>query len=400
MKKISKFIMIILCLFILSGCGSFFGEETATGIANIEKNELADGTIQLIITYYDEEIDPVEIIIPKGQDGLKGNGIKDIYPEPGENSTKIIVTYTDTSVPQDEFEIPHGTEIQEILVVDEEGNVIEEEDYIGAKFIKIVYTEKDSKNPEKNKESLFELPKGEKGNGIETIYAGKLNPDGTIDETMKNEDGSVTLGIKYTDSDDLQILNIPASKSIIKTEGSDNGNQYVIKITYNTIDPITGKNEFAEFKFTKPRITQWLYGDTSPKDWMGNVGDYYYDTDSKIIYFKIEVEGNPMGHWDDIVNLGIQDQTCHVTFNLNGGYFETEVEEEIVRTYENKVVEIKKGQYFYGNTKINIPIPQRDGYTFMGWYTPGPVDQITSKFTDLTIVTTDINLFAKWQENK
>lgn len=399
MKKISKFIMIILSLFILTGCGSFFGGETATGIANIEKKELEDGSIELTITYNDEEVDPVVITIPKGQDGLRGNGIKDIYPEIGTNSTKIIITYTDTSVPQDEIEIPHGAEIQEILVVDAEGNVIEDEDYIGAKFIKIIYTSKDPENPEKNKEALFELPKGEKGNGIETVYAGKLNEDGTIDETAKNDDGSVTLGIKYTDSEELQILTIPASKSILKVTADDNGSQYKISIQYNVIDPTTGEYLIENHFFAKPKITQWLYGKESPKDWMGNVGDYYFDTDLKILYFKIEVEGNPMGHWDEIVNLGIQSQVCHVTFDLNGGFFEIVNEEEVIRTYDNKIVEIQKGQYFYGNPNVKIPVPKRDGYTFMGWYTSSTVDQITGKFTDLTVVATDITLFAIWQEN-
>ena len=65
----------------------------------------------------------------------------------------------------------------------------------------------------------------EKGFLVDGILCGQMG-------FRENEDGSVTLGIKYTDSDDLQILNIPASKSIIKAEGSDNGNQYVIKITY------------------------------------------------------------------------------------------------------------------------------------------------------------------------
>ena len=216
MKKITKFIMIILSLFILTGCGSFFGEETATGIETIEKIELEDGTIKLIIHYYDEEIDPVEITIPKGQDGLKGNGIKDIVATPGDNSTKVTVTYTDTAIPPYEFDVPHGTEIKEILVVDAEGNVIEDENYIGDKYLKVVYTEVDPENPEENKSSLFALPKGEKGNGIENIYAGRLTEEGTIDETSKNDDGSVTLGIKYTDSEELQILTIPASKSWMK----------------------------------------------------------------------------------------------------------------------------------------------------------------------------------------
>ena len=400
MKKITKFIMIILSLFILTGCGSFFGEETATGIETIEKIELEDGTIKLIIHYYDEEIDPVEITIPKGQDGLKGNGIKDIVATPGDNSTKVTVTYTDTAIPPYEFDVPHGTEIKEILVVDAEGNVIEDENYIGDKYLKVVYTEVDPENPEENKSSLFALPKGEKGNGIENIYAGRLTEEGTIDETSKNDDGSVTLGIKYTDSEELQILTIPASKSILKVTADDNGSQYKISIQYNVIDPTTGDYLVENHFFAKPKITQWLYGNEHPKDWMGNVGDYYFDKDLKILYFKIEVEGNPMGHWDEIANLGVQDQVCHVTFDLNGGYFETVNEEEVIRTYDNKVVEIQKGQYFYGNPNVKIPVPKRDGYTFMGWYTSSTVDQITGKFTDLTVVATDITLFAIWQENK
>ena len=402
MKKISKFILIVLSLFILTGCGSFFGTEEQTGIANIEKKELEDGSIQLIITYYDEEIDPVIMTFPKGKDGLKGNGINNIEAVPGDENTKLVITYTDTSKLPVEFDIPHGAEIKEIIVVDDKGNIIEDEEYIGAKFIKVIYTEVDPKNPDQNKSSLFELPKGEKGNGIETIYAGKLNPDGTIDESKRNEDGSVTLGIKYTDSDELQILNIPSSKSIIKVEANDTGNVYKLKIIYNMVDPITGK-DYEEFSFIKPKITQWLYGESSPNDGMGNIGDYYFDKTFNIIYFKIELDGYPAGHWDEIVNLGSSNQRCEIKFilNLEGAYFEElDSNENVIRNYNDKITSLKKGTYFYKNNEgKQIPTPRHNEYTFVGWYTDVPLQIFTSKFTDLTIVNTDITLYALWQKN-
>ena len=120
MKIISKFLFLFLLIFTLAGCGSFFASEEAVGIASVITEDLEDGSIKLIINYTDEELEPLEVILPRGEEGAKGNGIKEIKTESGDEVTKVIVTYTDTSMPALEFDVPHGSEIEAILVVDKD----------------------------------------------------------------------------------------------------------------------------------------------------------------------------------------------------------------------------------------------------------------------------------------
>jgi len=420
MKIISKFLFLLLLIFTVSGCGSFFGGNEAVGISSIETEELEDGSIKLIINYTDEEMEPVEIVIPKGEEGLKGNGIKNIEPVPGDETTKIVVTYTDTSMPTVEFDIPHGTEIEEILVVDKEGyviktdeqgnefridengNSIEEEGkfFSGTKYLKVIYTEIDSETNEK-KSSMFELPKGESGqdgNGIEYIKAGKLLEDGTIEENVLNSDGSIDIQFKYTQVETAQTINIPANKGILDIKGSETLTQYVIEITYTTKDPETGEYEKAKpIKFDKPIFTQWLKGKKTDK-LQGNIGDYFYDEDDNQIYMKKPLEDDPLGYWDLIVDFGQGQHGCIVTFDANGGYIlsgENNEDKKVTVDYS-----IQSGNYFYNYENFrgfpNVQHP--DGLIFVGWYTDYKLTPTVTKFTDLTIVNTDIILYAIWQE--
>lgn len=422
MKIISKFLFLFLLIFTLAGCGSFFGSEEAVGIASVITEDLEDGSIKLIINYTDEELEPLEVILPRGEEGAKGNGIKEIKTESGDEVTKVIVTYTDTSMPALEFDVPHGSEIEAILVVDKddfeiktdengneyrvdaEGKNIEEEGkfFEGTKYLKVIYTETESPESEVKKSSKFELPKGEKGdegNGIEYVKAGKLLEDGSIEEDLLNEDGSITLKIKYTQSDEPQIINIPPNRGISSIEQVDTIDLYGLKIYYTTFDE-SGLQESVEYTWNKP--TLWLSGDTPPSDIKhGKPGDYYYDTSANKIYFKKTAEGNPFGYWDDIVDFGTNDKPCNIEFNANGGVFKEIIGSDIKES-SIKTISLQKGEYFYGNENgKKIPIPTRDGYTFIGWYTsPELLDPTIGKFTDLTIVNGDIALYAIWQENK
>lgn len=427
MKIISKFLFLFLLIFTLAGCGSFFGSEEAVGIASVITEDLEDGSIKLIINYTDEELEPLEVILPRGEEGAKGNGIKEIKTESGDEVTKVIVTYTDTSMPALEFDVPHGSEIDAILVVDKddfeiktdengneyrvdaEGKNIEEEGkfFEGTKYLKVIYTETESPESEVKKSSKFKLPQGQKGldgNGIEYVKAGKLLEDGTIEEGSLNEDGSIDIQFKYTQVEETQTIKVPANKGIKNIEGVNNGNQYQLNITYTTIDPETGDYEKAEpIIFFKPIITQWLYGnedgsqsDGGPGKYLGNVGDYYYDMFYNTIWFKVATDNNPDGEWKKIATLGTENQTCNVVFNANGGMFvlgENADQMKTVITYT-----VSMNSYFYGST-LTIPTPiHPDGLVFEGWYTSQSVGPTTGKFTDLTVVNTDITLYAKWQE--
>ena len=342
MKIISKFLFLFLLIFTLAGCGSFFGSEEAVGIASVITEDLEDGSIKLIINYTDEELEPLEVILPRGEEGAKGNGIKEIKTESGDEVTKVIVTYTDTSMPALEFDVPHGSEIEAILVVDKddfeiktdengneyrvdaEGKNIEEEGkfFEGTKYLKVIYTETESPESEVKKSSKFELPQGQKGldgNGIEYVKAGKLLEDGTIEEGSLNEDGSIDIQFKYTQVEEAQTIKVPANKGIYDIKGDDTGLEYVIYITYTTKDENGEYEQAKPIRFAKPIFTQWLKGTKTDK-YVGNIGDYFYDEDDNQIYMKKPLEDDPVGYWDLIVDFGKDSADCIITFNANGGY--------------------------------------------------------------------------------
>lgn len=424
MKIISKFLFLFLLIFTLAGCGSFFGSEEAVGIASIVTEDLEDGSIKLIINYTDEELEPLEVILPRGEEGAKGNGIKEIKTESGDEVTKVIVTYTDTSMPALEFDVPHGSEIDAILVVDKDGyeiktdaagndyrvdadgkNIEEEGKFFeGTKYLKVIYTETESPESETKKSSIFELPKGEKGqegNGIEYIIAGKLLDEGKIEEGSLNEDGSITLKIKYTLMEEPQMITIPANKGIKEINKIDTPTSYGLEIIYTTLTS-DGKNESKKYEFPKPKVTEWLYGQRDPDDYFdGKIGDYWYNTTKKSLWFKRESVNDPngFGYWELIVNLGKDEQKCYITFNANGGSIVFGANGEDVR--ESLTYELIYGESFYSKGyQMPIPNPPSNDLVFAGWYTSDKVNPTTGKFTDLTIANTSITLYALWQEKQ
>lgn len=62
------------------------------------------------------------------------------------------------------------------------------------------------------------------------------------------------------------------------------------------------------------------------------------------------------------------------------------------------VYEVNQNTYFVANNGA-IPVPTREGYTFMGWYTKDAVDATMSPLTDLTPICSDLYLYAIWQAN-
>ena len=67
----------------------------------------------------------------------------------------------------------------------------------------------------------------------------------------------------------------------------------------------------------------------------------------------------------------------------------------------NSSVTFKSGECFASNNYYNgdIPVPTRDGYEFCGWYAKRVITNplTTSAFTDLTPISSNITLYAKWE---
>ena len=59
--------------------------------------------------------------------------------------------------------------------------------------------------------------------------------------------------------------------------------------------------------------------------------------------------------------------------------------------------DIPAGSYFAAS-KVQIPIPVRPGFEFLGWCTSPHKTPVNGYFTDLTIVQADLTLYAIWQK--
>lgn len=366
-KKILTFLCFIFMVFgMFTGCSGFVVEDESLIITSINSQVLDDGRTMVIITYADEEIEPAIFYIPKGDTGIQGeegNGIKEITHELDERTNKITVTitFTDPSIDPVVFTLENGVSIKSLeeIVNEETGEVA---------FI-IHYTNGTSSEP-------ITVPKGKDGKNGSMIIG--------YEQTV-NDDGSVTLLFIFS-TGETYTCDIPApqkgdqGRGIVAIVGTTDELYYYVTFTFN--------DETTEtIKFDKPVPATWHTGAGTPSSSLGNNGDFYFDTSRKDIYSKIN------GEWVRIIDFDDSETKFTVEFNLNAedaflpeGY-----------GYSN-YYSISSGENFAASGTL-VPIPQRIGYTFEGWYTTPNPTVVNGKFTDLTPVMSNMKLYAKWVEN-
>lgn len=364
MKKISKYflslILLLSFIFILVGCGSFSDEEQIKIISSIER-VVENGVVKLVIRYEDSEIAPDKFELPKGEDG---SGIKSVITTNKEDGTgKILKIYfTDDSIDPVVFELTNGRSISGVQ------SEVNEED--GQTYMWVKYD--DETTSEK-----FLMPKGKDGVGF-TGYDYELH-----------EDGSQVYYFHFSQDNPDVVVDIPAPregngiKSIISSEDDDN---YILIINYTN-----GEND--EIKFNKPKSpTKWISGSSIPTSEEGEEGDYFFDTYHKIIYTK---EGT---NWIQVVRFDDGQEICRIRFDLNDtldGGLPAKMPADARLSYM-----VRQNTYFDNNGYGSIPIPTREGYIFKGWYKTKNVTSTTSPFTDFTIILSDLELYAIWEEIK
>lgn len=363
-KKILTFFCFIFMIFsMFTGCSGFVVEDESLIITSITSQVLDDGRTMVVITYADEEIEPAIFYIPKGDTGIQGeegNGIKEITHELDERTNKITVTitFTDPSIDPVVFTLENGVSIKSLeeIVNEETGEV---------SFV-LHYTDGTSSEP-------VSIPKGKDGSMI-------VGYEQTI-----NEDGSVTLMFFFS-TGDIYTCDIPApqkgesGRGIVAIVGTTDEVYYYVTFMYSDDTSET-------IKFDKPVPCTWLAGAGTPSSSLGKDGDFYFDTSRKDIYSKIN------GEWVRIIDFDDSETKFTVEFNLNAedaflpeGY-----------GYSN-YYSISSGENFAASGTL-VPIPQRIGYTFEGWYTTPNPTVVNGKFTDLTPVMSNMKLYAKWVEN-
>ena len=358
MKRIISLIVCIATLVtVLSGCGSFFAEPEVK-IKSIDSELLDDGQTKITINYVDSTMKPLEFLIPPGKEGEQGKqgvGVN-VTHQHIDDSTEVIVSYTDGREPT-KFYIPDG-----MYAV---GTSPVMEDEFG---LYIVFTYSDG-----SKSDNIYLPrpekgeKGDRGNGVNKHY-------------QEEDENYIYLHIEFDDGK-KEVIEIPKSVGITNIEAgiAENGEDYAIIVTFSNGTSTT-------IDFTRP--PRWYSGSTRPSSAIGRDGDYYFDEVNQNIYRMIDGDwGNP------IISLGEPTTKVTVTFNVNDSLEEPA---SMIGDYTRRFY---PGECFATNNYYNgfIPKPTRDGYIFDGWYATTAVDPLlNSRFTDLTTISSDITLYARW----
>ena len=366
MKKFLKALLFASILTVSStqlvGCGMFFSDPNSGSlISKIEAITLENGDTKIVITYEDEYKDPVEFVVPKGKDGVVGNGIKEITSSLSEDGkhTLINIEFTDEDYSDKVFEVKNGVSIKKVeSFVDEK---------TGEYMLKVIFTDDTESEP-------FEMPRGQDGNGIIGF------------DPVVNEDGSQKLTFHFSQSEDV-VVDIPApsdGRGIKQIVSSESDTEYFITIIYtdDTEEPLT---------FAKPVPTTWHNGSGEPEFDKGNVGDYYLDIVHNDIYYK-DVTG-----WSLKIDFDSDEEPHKVTFNLNDS---DEAKASMPVGYDDYTYEVKNGTYFSSSSNGGKPIPSptRNGYKFIGWYTSTVITPTTAQFNELTPVFDDITLYARWEK--
>lgn len=360
-KKLFVLILLFNLLFTLVGCGGFMASSDVLEIASIEAIPLGDGSKLVTITYTDEEIKPTEFIIPKGKDGEDGTGIKLVSYRYSPDNTKTIVDMTFTNEERVSIDIPNGVSVSDIKTKYDETT--------GDTEVRFVYSDGRESDP-------IIVPKGKQGEDGISI---------TGTSQRINRDYSVTLTFHMSKGDDV-VVEIPAPqqgvdgrgiKDIVTVPSEDS---YIMKITFT--DDTTQELNFA-------RPNRWFSEMSEPdNDLDGIDGDLWYDLAHQVIYLKQNGKWVSTMDFTDVIGDGYK-----VTFNLNDS------KDAVASLPKGSLFNytITKGKYF-ASSGYQIPIPTRDGYIFAGWYTSKNPTPVNGKFTDLTIVQSDLTLYAAWEK--
>ena len=373
MKKIFNLIFLILSIFMISGCG-FFGSSETYDIAGINVKTLENGDKEVTITYVDEFMDPLVFIVPKGEKGEDGNGIGEVTYKPVDGGTEVTMNFTEEGSVPLVFTISNG-----ISVTGVESNYDEETE---TTYVTFVFSDG-------TKSETYELPKGKQGvDGKDGVSILEIDP-------TTNRDKSVTLKIILSDGSEKEVT-IPAP-----IQGEDgNGVKGVEIKQLDTIgdlfEMVLTLDDDSTISTPINRVNKWFTDSATPNSDIGIKGDLYYCTTNKTIYVKEQSGWVPSIDLDKISNIDYE-----VKFNLNPM---PDDDTASMPSGVDEIYYIPHGKYFSSNVdKDPIPVPTSDKYEFAGWYTERGDKlnlNIHGKFTDLTIIASNLELYARWVEKK
>lgn len=368
MRKMKKSLLLLGSLFLLapltSCSNAFFGSDTGgTGIANITtRQDTASGNTVVTITFTDEEKDPVVFFIPQGLSGKDGVSIKSITPTLSEDQKKITltITYSDDAIEPTVIEVPvlEGKGVKDVTIgTDEEGNTT----------LAFSYTDG-------SESKTIAIPKGKDGNGIASFEVSRPNAKGVMTITVTFTDGTNT---------SFEVKNGAGIASVSYDESKSDSSRYALTVTYT--------DGFTETIYLdRPKSTKWITGtENLESDSVvsgAETGDFYLNRVTGYVY-QLQSDGT----WLFLFGMK-SEETSHVkqyaaiTFNAGEGLINNATPLAIVNAVVGEALRLGV-----------IPTPTYEGHTFQGWFTD--LKNVNAgQFTDLTIVTGDLTLFAKYSE--
>lgn len=346
----------------LTSCSFFDTGSDGTQIKNVETRvDTLTGNTIITITFTNEDMTPVSFNVPQGIAGKDGVSIKNVSSTLSSDgqSVTLTISYTDSSVENTVISIPvvQGRGIKEVLVdKDENGNTT----------IQFVYTDNSTS-------SKITIPNGKDGNGIETFEVSDPDDNGVITITVKFSDGN---------SKTFEVKNGVSVRNITYNEEKSDDSTYVLTITYSD-----GYSE--DVLLERPHTNRWYTGTTDPEKDVAALtnaveGDFYLNKINGYVYQK---ESN--GSWTFLFGMkaSSSEETVYHTVYFDPGEGKINGSSNILMSsvLDGKTMPLSI-----------IPTPTYEGHTFLGWYTD--LNNVNSgKFTDLTPVFSNLNLYAKYE---
>ncbi len=350
---------------------SFFGNSESVEIKSVTPtyDEKSGNTI-ITIAFVDEDVSPVTFLIPRGLSGKDGVGIQDVSAKMSDDKKNVELTihYTDASVKDTVLTVPYlGISNVEVSLDEETGST------------DIVFCYTDGTKSQK-----ISIPRGKDGVGLSFSY--------DIDK-----DGNYILTVRYSDpSIDPVSFTIPKPKDAISitqvkyNEEMSDEKSYALDIIYS--DGYTENVFIPRPQDGKPgedgkNGNQWYYGSCNPDDNSNvadaSVGDFYIDHLTGKVYQK-ETDGWKLRFAMKSNATTTNKETYYVYFDPGEGFINGTHAVTSTFVTEGKSVPLSL-----------IPTPKLEGYTFEGWYTD-PDNPNSGKFTDMSVVTQELHLQAKY----